>query len=146
VSQTRLSTSRRTHRVGQLGQLGIVLLSWLCVVMCRSAILSTAFSVMLSSIPFSPRCLPLFLRSTSAFFLYFHRDVTCENTTARHSGNICTCASLLFLVMVVLRRSEESLENGLPNLLYEARRRVIIELSPRNPENTPNSTPGASHV
>ncbi|MEV8444159.1 hypothetical protein AB0425_42865 [Actinosynnema sp. NPDC051121] len=41
---------------------------------------------------------------------------------------------------------EKSLENELLNLLHDARRRVIIELSPGGPETTSNTTPGASHV
>ncbi|GAA3863499.1 hypothetical protein GCM10022243_32550 [Saccharothrix violaceirubra] len=48
--------------------------------------------------------------------------------------------------MVATGSNEKSLENELPNLLHDARRRVIIELSPGEPETTPNTTPGASHV
>jgi hypothetical protein len=41
---------------------------------------------------------------------------------------------------------EKSLENGWLFLLRAARGRVIIELTPREPEITPNTTPGVSHV
>jgi hypothetical protein len=43
-------------------------------------------------------------------------------------------------------RIEKSLEMSCQNLLRDARRRVIIELSPGEPETTRNATPGASHV
>jgi hypothetical protein len=48
--------------------------------------------------------------------------------------------------MTAERSREKSLENGRCFVLRAARRRVIIELSPGEPETTPNTTPGASYV
>jgi hypothetical protein len=60
-------------------------------------------------------------------------------------GNAWTCAGGDSEI-VTMGAIEKSLENELPNLLRDARHRVIIELSPGEPETTPNTTPGASHV
>jgi hypothetical protein len=48
--------------------------------------------------------------------------------------------------MTAARPREKSLVNGCCFVLRAARRRVIIELSPGEPETTPNTTPGASYV
>lgn len=67
--------------------------------------------------------------------------------SAGRSAAILTVRTAFYApTMAAARPREKSLENGRCFPLRTARRRVIIELSPGEPETTPNTTPGASYV
>ena len=66
--------------------------------------------------------------------------------SAARSVGIVTVRTAFYSRPMTTGTREKSLENGRCFPLRAARRRVIIELSPGEPETTPNTTPGASYV
>jgi hypothetical protein len=74
------------------------------------------------------------------------RSLTCANQRAGMAGILTVRTAFYSPTMTAARPREKSLVNGWRFVLRGARCRVIIELSPGEPETTPNTTPGASHV
>jgi hypothetical protein len=110
----------------------------------------------------------LFLCTPSSFFCFTSHPLfslfftppccTCPRSPApatpadlresvRQPAGIVTVRTAFYLpTMTAAHPREKSLVNGWRFLLRTARRGVIIELSPGEPETTPNTTPGASYV